>query len=327
MNLAAKALLLATCFLSFDVLAHDVRPALLSMQETSADTFSVLWKRPVNAAIPLNLSVRMPSVCEASDATSRRNVGDFSISQWQAHCAGGLANTAFIIDGLATSVTDVLLQIQFLNGTLFVERLTPDKTSVSIPAEPSVLGVMRSYVLLGVEHILSGIDHLLFVLCIMLLISGKKKLLFAITAFTVAHSLTLVMSILGYAAMNNGVVEVLIALSIVLLAYEVIRYNKGVIGLSTEFPWVVIFVFGLMHGFGFAGALADIGLPANNIPIALLFFNLGVEVGQLLFVVVTLLIVMPIGRYIDRWPNWRITPAYAIGIAGAFWFFQRLATL
>lgn len=320
-------LILAFSFVSQNVHAHDVRPALLSLVETKSESFSVLWKMPVNAAIPLNLTVGMPENCGVVGEKNQWEENNFSISRWEADCPGGLIGGVFTIGGLESSLTDVLVQIEFLENSLFVERLTPEKSTAEVPVAPSRFGVIKSYTLLGVEHILSGIDHLLFVLCIVLLIPYKKKLFLAVTAFTVAHSITLIMTVLGYFSLHSRMVEVLIALSIVLLAYEVLRSGKGKAGLSARYPWLVIFVFGLMHGFGFAGALADIGLPQSNIPAALLFFNVGVEVGQLLFVAVLLVLAIPLRSLAKSLPQWRVIPAYMIGIAGAFWFFQRLLLL
>jgi hydrogenase/urease accessory protein HupE len=186
--------------------------------------------------------------------------------------------------------------------------------------------VVRTYFLLGVEHILSGIDHLMFVLALLLLVKGVRRVVVTVTAFTLAHSLTLAGATLGFVHMPGPPVEAAIALSIVFVASEIIHSRQGKPGLTESYPWVVAFTFGLLHGFGFAGALAEVGLPDNAIPLALLFFNLGVEAGQLLFIAGVLAVAIAWRRLRAPWPEWaRWMPAYGIGSVAAFWTIERVA--
>ncbi len=308
--------------------ADELRPAYLALQEVKTHTFTVLWKYPLNAKSINELTVIHPAGCEVQGEENRWFDELYVVSRWNLICENGLANKSLGVTGLDSTSTELLLRIEFLDSTTFVERLTPVRNSIIVPERPTLNGVIKSYFVIGMEHILTGTDHLLFVLCIMLLIKCNKNLLLAITAFTMAHSITLILATLGYISLNPVLVETLIALSIVFLAYEVIREHKGLSGLSARYPWSVIFIFGLMHGLGFAGALGELGLPQNDIPVALLFFNLGVEVGQLLFIC-CVMVLMWMLRILTRkrLDNLKPFPAYAIGIAASFWFFQRLTSL
>jgi hydrogenase/urease accessory protein HupE len=234
------------------------------------------------------------------------------------------------IDGLDRTSTDVLVRFDFADGISEARRLTPGDPSFIVPTQPSRFEVVRTYFLLGVEHILLGIDHLLFVLALMLLVKGMGRIIWTVTAFTLAHSLTLAGATLGFVQMPGPPIEAAIALSIVFVASEIIHSRRGNPGLTERYPWVVAFTFGLLHGFGFAGALAEIGLPQASIPMALLFFNVGVEVGQLLFIA-SLLAIFALARQITRrinvpQPAWACAvPPYAIGSVAAFWVIQRIA--
>ena len=192
-------------------------------------------------------------------------------------------------------------------------------------AQISAWQVARDYTLLGVDHILSGFDHLTFVLALLLIVSGARRLLITVTAFTLAHSITLAAATLGVLWVPGPPVEAVIALSILFLANELIKVNRGEASLTARNPWVVAFAFGLLHGFGFAGALGEIGLPQNEVPLALLMFNVGVEIGQLLFVAVVLVGLLLVKRLHDNWPVWlRQVPAYGIGGISAFWLIERV---
>ena len=191
-------------------------------------------------------------------------------------------------DGLQNTIMDVLVTIKMLNGEQFSGLVKPDKAQFVIPETPSIWNISKTYLILGVEHILLGIDHLLFVLALVLITFGKWRIVKTITAFTIAHSITLSLAALGFVHVPSAPVEAVIALSIVFLAVELVNYARGKIGLTAKHPWVVAFIFGLLHGFGFAGALTEVGLPQVDIPFALAFFNIGVEIGQLAFVMVLL---------------------------------------
>ena len=249
---------------------------------------------------------------------------------WTAKCAGGLVGDTIQIAGLRDTVTDVLVRLERLDGTTQVTLLTPSAPSFIVEAAPRALQVARTYLVLGVEHLLGGIDHLLFVLALLIVVKGTRRLIATVTAFTVAHSLTLAGATLGFVHVPGPPVEAAIALSIVFVAAEIIHSRQGNAGLTEKFPWVVAFTFGLLHGFGFASALSEVGLPQAAIPVALLFFNVGVEIGQLLFIASVFAVIAIARRFARRtgtsqpaWA-WRVPP-YAIGSMAAFWIFQRVA--
>jgi hydrogenase/urease accessory protein HupE len=246
---------------------------------------------------------------------------------------GGLTGQAISIEGLSGTSTDVLVRIESLGGAIQTERLSPTKTNFVVQSAPGASEVATTYLRLGIEHILFGFDHLLFVLALVILIGNWRRVALTVTAFTIAHSITLAAATLGVVDVPRPPVEAAIALSIVVVAAEIVIARRGDPSLAARWPWVVAFCFGLLHGFGFAGALADVGLPHHAIPIALLFFNLGVEIGQLIFVAAVLtaggLLRSAIARYLEP-PLVRrtvhsldVTAAYAIGIVAAYWLLER----
>jgi hypothetical protein len=224
----------------------------------------------------------------------------------------------------------VLARLVRLDGTVQLERILPVHPHFVGRPSPGRLEVVRTYTILGIEHILSGVDHLLFVLALVLLVQGTRRLIATITAFTAAHSLTLAGATLGWVQVPGSPVEASIALSIVFVASEIVHRRQGRYSVTQHYPWVVAFTFGLLHGFGFAGALAQVGLPQSSIPIALLFFNVGVEIGQVLFVGAVLAVMAAGWRAGHRlrlsppaW-TWRIAP-YAIGALASVWLVERIA--
>jgi hydrogenase/urease accessory protein HupE len=246
---------------------------------------------------------------------------------------GGFTGQAISIEGLSGTSTDVLVRIESLGGAIQTERLSPTKTNFVVQSAPGASEVATTYLRLGIEHILFGFDHLLFVLALVILIGHWRRVALTVTAFTIAHSITLAAATLGIVDVPRPPVEAAIALSIVVVAVEIVIARRGDPSLAARWPWVVAFCFGLLHGFGFAGALADVGLPHHAIPIALLFFNLGVEIGQLIFVAAVLtaggLLRSAIARYFEP-PLVRrtvnsldVTAAYAIGIVAAYWLMER----
>jgi hypothetical protein len=227
------------------------------------------------------------------------------------------------IDGLEGTMTDALVRVEFADGSAWTGRLTPGQPAATIPDKESALGVAGTYLWLGVEHILAGIDHLLFVLGLLLLARERWRLLWTVTAFTAAHSITLALATLGVVNAPQAPVEAVIALSIAFVAVEVLRARGGHPGVAARSPWIVAFSFGLLHGFGFAGALSEVGLPVGQIPLALAFFNIGVELGQLLFIAAVLGAAWLVRSMRTRWLE--PVPPYAIGIVAMFWMFQRVA--
>jgi hypothetical protein len=250
--------------------------------------------------------------------------------RWTLKRTGGLTGGTIHIAGLTATTTDVLVRMERLDGTTQVTRLTPSAPSFVVEAAPRAIQVAATYLKLGLEHILLGIDHLLFVLALLILVKGTRRLVATVTAFTIAHSLTLAGATLGFVHVPGPPVEAAIALSIVFVASEIMHSRQGRAGLTERFPWVVAFAFGLLHGLGFAGALSEVGLPQSAIPVALLCFNVGVELGQLLFIA-TVIVIIGIARQIMRrsersqpaWA-WRVPP-YVIGSIAAFWIIQRIA--
>jgi hydrogenase/urease accessory protein HupE len=304
--------------------AHELRPAYLEVLQTGLDTYDVLWKVQARGEdLRLALYVRLPADCQHT-MPHRTFVGSAYAERWRVQCTGGLTGDAIRIDGLSTTLTDVLARVERLDGTAQVTRLTPSEPAFVVEASPGRLQAAATYVKLGVEHIMLGVDHLLFVLGLLLIVQGRRRLLKTITAFTLAHSMTLVVATLGYARAPLPPVEMAIALSILFLGPEVIRSWRGESSLTIRYPWMVAFGFGLLHGFGFASGLASAGLPQAHLPLALFSFNVGVELGQLGFVGVALLLTGSFHALKIRWPVWVLrTPGYLVGTCGAYWTIQR----
>ncbi len=307
--------------------AHEVRPAYLELRQTAPDTYDVLWKVPaLGDDRRLGIYVRFPS--EAKELSERRGIfsGNAYIERSHIQIAGGLNGQTIHIDGLAATKIDVLARVERADGVTQTARVLPDSPNFLVEATPSGWKISATYLGLGIEHILLGIDHLLFVLALVLLVKGWQRLVGTITAFTVAHSITLAAATLGFVHVPGPPVEAIIALSIVFVAAEIIRGRQGKPGLTERAPWVVAFIFGLLHGLGFAGALSEVGLPQQAIPLALLFFNVGVELGQLAFIATMLGLATATRHLPVRAPawGWRAMP-YAIGSVAMFWVIQRTA--
>jgi len=319
------AALLLTGFVA-GVEAHEVRPGYLAVRQTDAESFDVLWKVPAKGDLRLGLYARLPENCTALTPPSNYFSGGAFTGRWSVTCPGGLTGGTITIDGLSGTMTDVLVRIERSDGTTLVTRLSPANPSFVVEASPSAIKVAETYAGLGIEHILLGVDHLLFVLALLILVDGRRRLVWTITAFTVAHSLTLGAATLGFVNVPQTPVEAIIALSIVFVASEIAHARQGRPGLTQRWPWIVAFTFGLLHGFGFAGALTEIGLPAQAVPLALLFFNVGVEAGQLLFIAAVGVVVVVARRAKLPQPAWAWrVPAYGIGAVAAFWTIERVA--
>jgi len=314
--------------------AHEVRPGFLEIRALAEDTFDVLWKVPANGDYRLAMYVKLPAKCDGAPSSGTFTGGAF-VERWRATCPGGLVGERVAIDGLSATRTDVLARFVREDATTQTVRLTPEDTSFEVTAEPNAWQVARTYLLLGIEHILLGVDHLLFVLGLLFLVSSWRRLVATVTAFTLAHSITLAAATLGWVNVPQTPIEAAIALSVMFVAAEIIHQASGRPGLTARAPWVVAFIFGLLHGFGFAGALREVGLPQSDIPIALLFFNVGVEVGQLMFILAVVTVLWLASRLMgkqaqgERGP-WRAealirTPvAYVVGSTAAFWVVQRV---
>jgi hydrogenase/urease accessory protein HupE len=307
---------------------HEVRPGYLELQQTASETWSVLWKVPAQGDMRLSIHPRFPEACALASEPIAFQANAAYIERTSIACKGGLAGHAIGVDGLSATMTDVLVRSVRADGSVQVARLSPSAPAFVFEATPRSFEIARAYTVLGVEHILGGIDHLLFVLGLMLLVRNKWLLVKTITAFTVAHSVTLAAATLGWMRVAQPPVEAVIALSILFLASELAKRHRGDAGLMERYPWIVAFIFGLLHGFGFAGALREVGLPESDIPLALFTFNLGVELGQLLFVGTVLVALAVLRRFLIRLPLWmHKVPAYAIGTMASCWWLQRMATL
>ena len=311
--------------------AHEARPAYLEIKETSPNQFSVLWRTPVLAGMRLPVVLTMPGDVKNLKEPVVQELADSLLERrWIDAGATGLARKRIQFTGLQATITDVLVGVEMLDGRTWTIIAHPSQPWVQIAASQTWLGVAGAYLRLGIEHIWSGIDHLLFIFALMILVRGTRRLVATVTAFTVAHSITLAAATLGFVHVQQKPVEACIALSIVFVAGEIVHARQGWQGWTERWPWVIAFTFGLLHGFGFAGALNAVGLPQTAIPVALLFFNVGVEIGQLLFIA-AILSIMSLARWLIRrtaipkpaWA-WRVAP-YSIGGLAAFWMIQRIA--
>ncbi len=311
-------------FVSVKSWAHEIRPAYLQIVQTTENSYNVFWKVPrMGDGVP-KISPVFPPFFTMEILHNPNQIPGSVIYSYKITSDKLLAGTILTIDGLNKTLIDVLVNITYLNGEKVTFMLQPNKYSGVIPGKSSTYGVIKTYTKLGIEHILWGIDHLLFVLALILITRGKWKILKTITAFTVAHSITLSLAALGYVNFPTPPVEAVIALSIVFLAVEIIKNLNGKQTLTSKKPWLVAFTFGLLHGFGFAGALANIGLPQLDISIALAFFNVGVEIGQIAFVLVVLVIIRILSLK-KQWPRYlKQIPAYAIGSMATFWMIERV---
>jgi hydrogenase/urease accessory protein HupE len=309
--------------------AHRLSPAFFGLTETARDTFTVQWKVSISGGLAAVLEPQVPEGCSLTDAVRTYVVDDVRFQHGTLHCPGGLGGKQFSVNGLGETQTDVLLRVDYLDGSSSNQRLTRDAATVTIPAQPSMLEVVSTYLSLGVEHILLGVDHLLFVLALLLLVRDVRRLIATVTAFTLAHSITLAAATLGFVHVPPAPVEAVIALSILFLASELARRGTSApADLTERFPWIVAFSFGLLHGFGFAGALSEVGVPTQAVPLALLFFNVGVEIGQLLFIGAVFGIGWLVRFSALRVPaGWRRVAAYGIGSMSAFWVVQRTVAI
>ena len=324
-------LLVANLLLLLAASAHaDVfRPAYLQLQQLDAETYDVTWKVPaLDAQTTLKVKPVFPAGTQEVIPRSCIYATGAAVQRWRVRVPGGLEGKPIEFTGLAVAGLDVLVRMERADGTEQLGRILPVDPSFTLKPSPGPLEVIATYTGLGIEHILTGVDHLLFVLALIMIVRSRRQLLITITAFTVAHSITLALATLGVVRVPGPPVEATIALSIVFVASEILRLRQGHESLTARKPWLVAFTFGLLHGLGFAGALAEVGLPQNAIPLALLFFNVGVEIGQLLFIVVVLGLAEIVkrrmrGRLDPRWTV--VLPAYAIGAVASYWVFDRTA--
>jgi hydrogenase/urease accessory protein HupE len=311
--------------------ADEFKPAYLQLTQVDQDTYDVLWKIPaIDEATTLKVKPQFPDGTELLTTPRSTFSRGVSVQRWRIRVRGGLDGQAVTFSQLSETRIDVLARLVRLGGSVQLERILPVNPRFVARPSPGSLEVVTTYTVLGIEHILTGFDHLLYVLGMLILVGGWRRIVLTMSAFTATHSLTLTAAALGWVHVPQPPVEACIALSILFVAREIVQVHRGRPGITVRWPWVVSFTFGLMHGFGFAGALAEVGLPQSSIPMALLFFNVGVEIGQLMFVAAVLTVIAVGWRAAQRlrWSQpawlWRLAP-YAIGGLASFWLVERVA--
>jgi hydrogenase/urease accessory protein HupE len=305
--------------------ADELRPGYLEFTQNTEADWTLIWKAPMRGGVTPASQPILPKGC-AAKGDPKRALGEMAmISTFAVTCKGAVAGHSIGLSNFSAAQTDVLVRVAPRGRPIQALRLTAAEPMVEIAAKPDAWQVARTYFVIGVEHIVFGYDHLLFVVALVLLLTGFRTIAIAVTAFTVAHSITLIGTTLGVLGLPQRPVEAIIALSIVFLAVEIVKKKEGEPRLSERLPWVVAFLFGLLHGFGFAGALKEIGLPESDVPTALLTFNLGVEAGQLLIVAATIGLLWALRRHQPNWtrPAIRIS-SYAIGAIASMWLLERV---
>lgn len=309
--------------------ADVFKPAYLQLKQIDIENYDVLWKVP---ALDVDTILKTRPVFplgtqELGTISSIFSMGA-ATQRWQVRVPGGLEGKPIVFSDLLLTGIDVLVRVERSDGSEQIDRILPLEPQFVFAASPGPMEVVSTYIVLGIEHILVGFDHLLFVLALVLIVNGHRRLLITVTAFTLAHSITLALATFGIIRLPGPPVEAIIALSIVFVAVEILRQQRGDKSLTARQPWLVAFAFGLLHGLGFAAALAEVGLPKTAIPLALLFFNVGVEVGQLLFIACVLLLVALARNTVQSivTPRQAITlSTYIIGSVSSFWVFERIA--
>lgn len=308
--------------------AHELRPGYLELKEVSDEVYTLSWKKPVGGEIRFELTPLVPEGCRLTSRDRQQFANGAAVTRGTLTCSGGLGGKTLQIGGLKTAATDVLVRLQHMDGRVESHLLKPAQASVTFGAKMTWWQRSETYTRLGIEHILLGVDHLLFVLGLLLIVADRWMLVKTITSFTIAHSLTLGIATLGYASAPIAPLNAAIALSILFLGPEIVRSWRGETSLTIRHPWLVAFLFGLLHGFGFASGLTAIGLPRVEIPWALLLFNVGVELGQIFFVVLVILLERSFRTLEIAWPRViAAAPCYVVGSLGAFWTIQRTLVL
>ncbi len=309
--------------------ADEIRPAMLQISEREGGWVDVTWKIPVRGDRALGLTPVLPAFLERAGPPSGRRTPGGAWVEYSAYHTGGrsLVGATISIDGLGPIQTDVLVRVELQDGSEHSTILRPGNASYTIPEQATRLELAVSYWVMGSIHILEGVDHLLFLLTLLLIVTGFWPLVQTVTAFTIAHSLTLALATLGIVNIPPAPTEAVISLSILLLAVEAVRKNLGESTMSERYPWLIAFTFGLVHGLGFAGALSEIGVPQGEVPLALLMFNVGVETGQLIFIAAVSLLLLASRKLYRSMESVATRSApYAIGGIAAFWTIQRVVS-
>lgn len=322
-------LLLGLTLLGAPAAADDFRPAYLQLTERGATSYDVRWKTPAkDEQTPLPIRPVYPDGARMIVPLASGFSGGTAVMIGRLEVPGGLAGKQLRFEGLGGSRSEVLVRLIRLDGSEELTKVTAADPQLTIAGQPNSIGISARYTQLGIEHILLGFDHLAFVAALVMLVASNRMLVWTVTSFTLAHSITLALVTLGFVSVPRPPVEAFIALSIMFVAVEVLRQKQGHPSLASRKPWLVAFAFGLLHGLGFASALAEIGLPQNNIPLALLFFNIGVEIGQLIFVGALLLLGILARRFArpEQLRHAATVSCYAIGGLASYWLIDRVAS-
>lgn len=318
-------LALFALFAATSAQADELRPGYMALTQQNASDWSLSWKLPMRGGLTPQTNPILPKGCDLSGTPERTIANGAVETRVVVRCTGNVAGQEIGMSAMAASQTDILVRVAPLGRSVQALRLTAAEPVATIAAKPDGWQVAKTYFIIGVEHILFGYDHLLFVVCLVLLLSGWWTIAKAVTAFTVAHSVTLIGTTMGLMGLPQAPVEAVIALSIMFLAVEILKKDPERPRLSERLPWLVALIFGLLHGFGFAGALREVGLPESDVPTALLTFNLGVEAGQLLIVFAAIAVVAGLRRFVASATQPVLKFAtYAIGITAGFWFIERI---
>lgn len=318
------------CLAAVPVQAHEMRPGYLEIAQTGASTYRVVWKQPTMGDVAIHLVPHLSNGWLEQQPSDQYAAAGFLIRTWVVHGsrANPLAGQTVTIEGLKDTITDVYVRIRLRNGQRLDTIVRPESPSFVISIANGSGMTVSAFLLLGIEHILTGPDHLLFVLGLLLLVQDRWTLIKTVSAFTLAHSLTLAAASFGLITLSTPLLNALIALSILFVAPEILRARRGETSLTIRYPWIVAFAFGLLHGMGFASGLTSLGLERSALLGALLLFNIGVEIGQLAFIALVLAMRRAFGLMEIRWSlPLQLAPTYLIGILGAFWAVQYSAVL
>ena len=304
---------------------HALSPALLSLHENATGRVDVTWKIPLLRLIGADLQAVLPPECPITQPANPTDDDESRSERFQMDCPGGLVGKRLGVDGLGQAKTDALLHVELADGRTLDTVLRAREPAIVIPDREHQMSLVSRYVALGIEHIVTGYDHLLFVFGLLLLAVDLRALIATVTAFTLGHSITLSLAVLDVARVPPATVEVLIAFSIFVLAVELARPAATRDGTGARRrPWRMALVFGFLHGLGFAGTLRAAGLPAGAVPTALFGFNVGIELGQLAFVLSVIALSALARPLLRRLPAWtHALPTYAIGSLAAMWMIER----
>ncbi len=302
--------------MSFEISSHEFTPAQLEITQISESDYLVNWKFPLNQ--PSKSKIKFPEFCSSEDDLFPKRSGKYLLEIIELNCSESLKGSTLNVTNMSF-MTDVMVTVRFFNDEVFQNYITSENTDLLIPDEAIYSNF--SYLFMGFEHLLGGYDHILFVFGLVFLISGWFNLIKTITSFTVAHSITLALSSLDLVRLPQTATEAVIALTIIYLAYEILAKKD-----LRKIPWHIPFGFGLIHGFGFAGALMEIGFSGQNLFHTLLLFNIGIELAQLSLLPIIFLLIFLFTK-INLRNEFKLVSAFLIGGVSTFWFFERTFNL